>query len=479
MASVSVAVHIPPRIVEKNDGPECPLDSESRMVPLLDNEIVSVCGDRRGSRLMGIESLDLLNSYEVLQMEMREMKAAVDVLGRWYRQCQCTTTEPHASPISRISKPLPPSASRFMSVEQLRLQCARVGRTNSSSLATANPGSFFVTNFQAHARGFIIRKLVDTFWVHYIAASRIQAAWRGYKTRNYMRRIQRRSQGVDARFTQLEQRMDEEEARMEGVVDEIRLLRQLEDRVQEEVDLRKGYEKKIESMAAEIKELRHLEQRVREESELRKGLQDRLEEAQADMIASRALKQRVLEEAELRRGLEKRLDEAVEEMQVSRQLKQRIAEEAELRKGLERKLQEALEDLSTSKQLEQRMQEEAESRRVLEQRLDQALVEMRAAKELEQRVATEEKMRKGLEKKLEEAFAEIHTLKTNTAIKPSTAISSQVSSMRASVGPAQGSVNSPVRATRAHGPVNTAPVATRPIGRREEKLAALGRVNSP
>lgn len=53
---------------------------------------------------------------------------------------------------------------------------------------------------------------------------------RGYKTRNYMapalslrilRRIQRRSQGADARFTHLELRMDEEEVRMEEMVDEV------------------------------------------------------------------------------------------------------------------------------------------------------------------------------------------------------------------------------------------------------------------
>ncbi|RUS26676.1 hypothetical protein BC938DRAFT_484274 [Jimgerdemannia flammicorona] len=214
------------------------------------------------------------------------------------------------------------------------------------------------------------------------------------------------------------------EGRLNEVVDEVRLLRQLEDRVQEEVDLRKGYEKKIENTAAEIKQLRHLEQRVREESELRKGLQSRLEEAQADMLTSRTLKQRVLEEAELRRALEKRLDEAVEEMQVSRQLKQRMAEEAELRKGLERKLQEALED--------------------------------------------------------------IRALKTTTATSTTRSPplnKSTTSSMRASVGPAHTTATPPTRATRTpHVPSSTADrtstPATRAIGRTEEKRAVLGRTRA-
>ncbi|RUP48016.1 hypothetical protein BC936DRAFT_145069, partial [Jimgerdemannia flammicorona] len=116
----------------------------------------------------------------------------------------------------------------------------------------------FVTNVQACARGYIIRKMVDTLRTHYIAASRIKAIWRGFKINSLVPEVDN------------DPRMDQEiisrkamEDRSKEVMDEVRLLKM-------QVDVMK--EKEAES-AKQIEQLKHLDEQVQKESGLRISLE--------------------------------------------------------------------------------------------------------------------------------------------------------------------------------------------------------------
>ncbi|RUP12163.1 hypothetical protein BC936DRAFT_139836 [Jimgerdemannia flammicorona] len=139
--------------------------------------------------------------------------------------------------VLKTEKPREPApihySARYMTLDRLWAECALVGRTDNTSIDID-----LVTNVQARARGYIIRKKIDTFWTHHVAASRIQAAWRGFKTRRKCAQRRRTLEyAANDRILQLERRIDQEaksreamEGRFEEVVDELRASKSAEER---------------------------------------------------------------------------------------------------------------------------------------------------------------------------------------------------------------------------------------------------------
>ncbi|RUP45704.1 hypothetical protein BC936DRAFT_147841 [Jimgerdemannia flammicorona] len=235
---------------------EIPLHSESRAIPLQDTEVVSTDDEERhhSSSKIDVGLLALFNRHEALKTEMGEMKHVLRGLSRW-----------HLGEVdNRMTK----------------FQAAARGY-----LVRTNPWirELMLKEEPACARGYIIRKKVDTFWTQHVAASRIQAAWRGFKTRNFLvpaiifrllrRRAQRRplecapeaDNDHNDRVLQLERRMDQEaksreamEGRFEEVVDEVRLLQEQVDVMQEEIDL---YKEKLETADTEMRASKSAEER--------------------------------------------------------------------------------------------------------------------------------------------------------------------------------------------------------------------------
>ncbi|RUP48170.1 hypothetical protein BC936DRAFT_144872 [Jimgerdemannia flammicorona] len=258
---------------------EISLHSESRAISLQDTEVASTDDDEeshpRSSKIdvQFLIRLNRFNSSNVLKAPQqwrlgevgnRITKFQAEARGHllrmkpWIRELkEPVSSSPSIGPALRAPEPTDYSA-RYMTVDRLRTECALVGRTGvDPTKIDTHPAIVFIVNVQACALRYIIRKKVDAFWIHHVAASRIQAACylfdttkicsrRGFKTRNFLvpaiifrllrRRTQRRplecapeaDNDHNDRVLQLERRMDQEiksreamECCFEEVVDEV------------------------------------------------------------------------------------------------------------------------------------------------------------------------------------------------------------------------------------------------------------------
>ncbi|RUP19477.1 hypothetical protein BC936DRAFT_139312, partial [Jimgerdemannia flammicorona] len=238
---------------------EIPLYSESLVISLQD-EVGSTTDDELG------------------EADNRITKFQAVARGYLVRRliCGLVFTE---EPVSFLSPKPADYSTRYMSVERLRAECALIGRTKFDPTQIDNhPAINFITNVQACVLRYLIRKKVDTFWTHHVAASRIQAAWRGYIIRNYF--IPEADNDwmdhPEADNDWISEKIKSRETTggsFEVVVGEVRLLQEKVDGIQEEIGLYKKSTKQIE-------QLKHLDEQVQKESGLRKSLETRLGEAQ-------------------------------------------------------------------------------------------------------------------------------------------------------------------------------------------------------
>ncbi|RUP48172.1 hypothetical protein BC936DRAFT_144874 [Jimgerdemannia flammicorona] len=240
---------------------EMALHSESRVISLQDTEVVPMDNDEenhlRSSKIdvQFLIRLNRFNSSNVLKGpqqwrlgEVGDRITKFQAAARGYllrtkpriRELkEPVSSSPSIGPALRAPEPIDYS-TRYMTVDRFWTECA-LTEVDPTEINT-HP-AIFIVNVQARALRYIIRKKVDAFWIHHVAASRIQAAWRGFKTRNFLvpaiifrllrRCAQRRllecaPEAENDQVLQLERRMDREtrsreamEGRFEEVVDEV------------------------------------------------------------------------------------------------------------------------------------------------------------------------------------------------------------------------------------------------------------------
>ncbi|KAF7731720.1 hypothetical protein EC973_008892 [Apophysomyces ossiformis] len=191
--------------------------------------------------------------------------------------------------------------------------------------------------------------LTDQEYLRSVAATKIQALWRGYQCRRQPRSArklfvnvvrmcgyvhQRRVDHMSQRIRQLEDRLREETAMrvaFENAMENMTVLidkqqRSLYERVEREVDMRQAYERKIESVMAQVQPL---ETRLHKEAKARANLEDMMSRV-IDQVHDLKLsqQQQMKEEAESKRDMQRKLDDALDEI---KSLKQQVSQQQQQR----------------------------------------------------------------------------------------------------------------------------------------------------
>ncbi|KAG0180288.1 hypothetical protein DFQ28_001443 [Apophysomyces sp. BC1034] len=182
--------------------------------------------------------------------------------------------------------------------------------------------------------------LMDQDYVRSVAATKIQAVWRGYQCRKQPRPARKLFTDLVRMCSHVHQQQ----------VDHMnRRIRQLEDKLREETAMRVAFENAMEDMTILIdKQQKSLYERVEREVDMRQAYENKIETVMAQV---QPLEARLQKEAKARGNLEdmmSRVIDQVHEMKISSQ--QQLKEDAESKKEMQAKLDEALGEIALLKQ---------------------------------------------------------------------------------------------------------------------------------
>ncbi|KAG0090988.1 hypothetical protein BGZ92_001710, partial [Podila epicladia] len=130
----------------------------------------------------------------LVQLQVEQYEPATILIQAWWRGClvrrelkkQCVFSW-HKNPARRYKK------VKYLTRTELHQSCERISAPKPSLLVTADVGAqkevIATVKLQAISRGFLVRKRVQTYLDGMIAATIIQAAWRGYRTRTLDTRL--------------------------------------------------------------------------------------------------------------------------------------------------------------------------------------------------------------------------------------------------------------------------------------------------
>ncbi|KFH67925.1 hypothetical protein MVEG_06656 [Podila verticillata NRRL 6337] len=130
----------------------------------------------------------------LVQLQVEQYEPATILIQAWWRGClvrrelkkQCVFSW-HKNPARRYKK------AKYLTRTELHQSCERISAPKPSLLVTADLGAqkevIATIKLQAISRGFLVRKRVQTYLDGMIAATIIQAAWRGYRTRTLDTRL--------------------------------------------------------------------------------------------------------------------------------------------------------------------------------------------------------------------------------------------------------------------------------------------------
>lgn len=179
-------------------------------------------------------------------------------------------------------------------------------------------------------------QLLDREHLYELAALKIQAAWRGYRSRKYNKSTK---MGVLAGLVHISESINHRKTNQLH-----HKIYMLDRRVQEETAMRVAFEKAMEDMTMLVDDQHKvLHERVEQEINMRQAYERKMEHAISQI---QPLESRLRREVNERANLESLMSRVVDQLQ---DLKIQVKEEADARKAIQRKLNDAVDEISQLK----------------------------------------------------------------------------------------------------------------------------------